>query len=288
MKTSLFSLLLSLGLLAGASSVHAGVSVIGSLARTANVKPGDSFEGVIFLKNSDKDSTDVRVSQTDYLSKADGTNDYGAPGRDPRSNADWISVTPSRLRLAGGETRAVRYKGKVPSSSKISGTYWSMLMVEPAAGSAPTPETKPDHIAVGLQTTIRFAVQLVTEVGKEAKADLKVEGRRLVTTADKHRSLELDIGNKGGRLVIPAMSVELFDKNGASVGRFDAGRTRIYPECSVRAKVDLSDVPTGKYAAMVLIDSGDSQVLGAQYDLELSPELPKAPEAPVYATKTKQ
>jgi hypothetical protein len=59
------------------------------------------------------------------------------------------------------------------------------------------------------------------------------------------RTLSLDIGNDGERLLIPAITVELFDQQGASIGRFDAGRTRIYPSCSVRAKVDLTDVPPG-------------------------------------------
>jgi hypothetical protein len=80
------------------------------------------------------------------------------------------------------------------------------------------------------------------------------------------------------------MSVEMFDKTGASVGRFDAGRTRIYPECSVRAKVDLTGIPEGKYTAMVLLDSGESQVLGAQYDLEISPPV-KPVEGPTLVSK---
>ncbi len=85
------------------------------------------------------------------------------------------------------------------------------------------------------------------------------------------RLFQLDVGNDGERMLIPAISVELFDQKGASLGRFDAGRTRIYPSGSARAKVDLTDLPSGKYVAMVLLDSGDAQVMGAQYDLELQP-----------------
>ncbi|MDB6139922.1 MAG: hypothetical protein JWO94_2994 [Verrucomicrobiaceae bacterium] len=262
-------------------SAQAGVVVIGNLARTVNVKAGDNFEGVVFLKNTDKTGADVHLFQTDYTSQADGTNNYGEPGRAPRSNAEWITVSPTRVHLTAGETRPVRYKGRVPANSKLSGTYWSMLMVEPTSVSAPTPETKPDQVAVGLQTSIRFGIQLVTEVGKESKASLQVRDKRLVSSTAARRSLELDIGNNGERLMIPAMTVELFDKSGASVGRFDAGRARIYPECSVRAKVDLSDIPEGKYAAMVLLDSGDSQVLGAQYDLEIAPMVPVKPSMQV-------
>jgi hypothetical protein len=146
-------------------------------------------------------------------------------------------------------------------------------MVEPSSAPAITPDGKLDQVAVGLQTTIRFAIQIVTEIGKSGTRSLQVQEKRIVQ-GDGKRALHLDIANDGERLLVPMMTVELFDRQGASIGRFDAGRSRIYPTCSVRAKVDLTDVPPGKYAAMVLLDSGDAQVMGAQYDLEIIPDAP--------------
>jgi P pilus assembly chaperone PapD len=249
-------------------SSYAGVSVIGNLARTTTIKSGDTFEGVIFLKNTDQKSAEIQLSQTDYLCQADGSNVYGEPGKTPRSNANWITVSPTRLKLAPGETQPVRYKGRAPTDPKLRGTFWSMIMIEPSSAPAITPEGKPDTVAVGLQTTIRFAVQIVTEIGQSGTHSLQVLDKQLVTQ-DGKRALQLDIGNDGEGLLVPTMTVELFDQKGASVGRFDAGRARIYPTCSVRAKVDLTDVPAGKYTAMVLLDGGDAQVMGAQYDLEI-------------------
>ena len=273
---------LYLALVIGLASAHAGAIVVGNLVRTAAVKPGDTFEGVVFLKNPDMNSADVRLFQTDYITKADGTSDYGEAGHTPRSNAEWITVSPTRVRLAGGETRPVRYKGRVPANAKLTGTYWSMLMVEPLVAAPSTaPQSQPNKLAVALQPNIRFGIQLVTEVGKDAKSSLQVQDKRLVYSTEK-RSLELDIANNGEHLLVPNMSVELFDKSGATVGRFDAGRARVYPDCAVRAKVDLTDIPSGKYAAMVLLDSGDAQVLGAQYDLEISP----SPQAKPMETPT--
>lgn len=252
-----------------ACDAPAGVVVIGNLARTSNIKPGDSFEGVVFLKNTDKQPAEARIFQTDYVSKADGTNDYGDPGKSPRSNAGWITVTPSRLKLAPGETLPVRYKGKAPADPKLVGTYWSMIMVEPSVAPAISPDGKVNQVAVGVQTTIRFGIQVVTEVGP-GKRSLCVQDKRIVAAEGK-RAFLLDIGNDGERLMVPMMTVELFDAQGATVGRFDAGRARIFPGCSVRAKADLTDVPPGKYTAMVLLDSGDAQVMGAQYDIQIAP-----------------
>jgi P pilus assembly chaperone PapD len=274
-------LLLILTTLALAHSARAGIVVVGNLARTSTIKPGEAFDGVILLKNNDKQSADVRVFQTDYLCYADGTNQYGDPGKTPRSNAGWITVTPSRVKLAPGETQPVRYKGTAPADPKLQGTFWSMIMVEPNSAPAITPEGKIDQVTVGLQTKIRFAIQIVTEVGQSGIRSLQVQEKRIVQGEGK-RALQLDIRNDGERLLVPMMTVELFDKAGASIGRFEAGRARIYPACSVRTRVDLTDVPAGKYAAMVLLDSGDAQVMGAQYDLELvSEDLIKPPAAPL-------
>jgi hypothetical protein len=267
MKHLLFLFLAAVAL---ADFSEAGIAVIGNLARTSTIKAGDAFEGVIFLKNPDKESADVRIRQTDYLFQADGSNDYGEAGKTPRSNAGWITVSPTRLKIAPGETQPVRYKGKAPADPKLLGTFWSLIMVEPNSASIITPEGKVDQAAVGLQTKICFAIQIVTQMGQSGTRSLQVQGKRMVQAEGK-RALQLDIANDGERLLVPMMTVELFDQTGASIGRFEAGHARIYPACSVRAKVDLTDVPTGKYAVLVLLDSGDAQVMGAQYDLEIAP-----------------
>jgi hypothetical protein len=283
MKSSLFSLLLALG---ATTCAQAGVVVIGNLARSADVSPGEDFQGLILLRNPDNQPADVRVFQTDYLSQADGSNAFGEPGTTPRSNADWLTVTPSRLKLAPGETQTIRYRGTAPADKSLRGTYWSMIMVEPNTAPAITPDGKVGQVSVGLQTTVRFGIQIVTEIGKDIPGSLKILDRRL-TRDETGRHLQFDIGNDGERLLIPTTTVELFDSQGVSVGRFDAGRARVYPSCSVRAKVDLSKLPVGKYAAMVVLDSGEAEVMGAQYDLEITPEF-KQPEGAVLANRNNQ
>lgn len=263
-------ILATLSALALASMAHGGVIVIGSLARSNTARPGEAFEGVILLKNTDRQSAEALVSQTDYHTAADGSTQYGEPGKLPRSNASWLTLTPTRVRLSPGESVPVRYKGRVPADTKLIGSYWSMVMVEPTTPPAITPEGKVDQVSVGLRTTIRFGVQIVTEIGQSGERSLKIESKRLARQ-DGQRSLELAIANDGQRLLIPQMTVELFDAKGTSIGRFDGGRSRIYPDCSSRMKVDLTDVPVGRYTAMVLLDSGDAQVMGAQYDLEVTP-----------------
>jgi hypothetical protein len=116
MKRTLFSLFL---ILAWPPSSWAGLSVIGNLARTATIKPGDPFEGVILVKNNGQESADARLFQSDYLAHYDARMNTASPARGPRSNASWITVSPSRLKLAAGETQLVRYKGRAPADPKL-------------------------------------------------------------------------------------------------------------------------------------------------------------------------
>jgi len=137
---------------------------------------------VILVKNTGTQAAEARLSQSDYLSHCDGTNDFGEAGKAPRSNANWITLSPSRLKLAPGETQPVRYQGRAPADAKLRGSFWSLIIVEPNAAPGITPEGKPDTVTVGLQTTVRFAVQIVTEIKVSGCA-----GRNLDPNAGERR-----------------------------------------------------------------------------------------------------
>ena len=265
------SLLLSLCLmLALVGRCLGGVSVIGSLARHHNVQSGEAFEGIILLKNTGDDAVEMSVAQNDYLFTADGNNRYEKPAIHARSNAAWLNASPSRVTLPPQGTASVYYKGVVPKDVAVVGTYWSMIMIEPVATPPPAVEGAENKISMGLQTVTRFAVQIVSEIGSTGTEELKVQDKSLVSDGGK-RVLRLDVANTGERAQIPGLWAELFNEQGVSLGRFEGGRWRIYPGCSVRYKVDLTDVPAGKYTAMVVMDTGGEYVTGAQYALEIVP-----------------
>ena len=270
MKRLLTSLFFTALAFCSGANASASIAVVGSLSRSAKVEPGVTFDGVILLKNTDKVAGEARVFRTDYLFQADGSNTYGEPGSHARSNANWITVNAARVKLAPGETVPVRYKGKAPSDPSLRGSYWSMIMIEPMSGANELPSSDKDKVTVGLKTKIRMGVQIVTEVGRGAASKLQIDSKA-VDKCDGKRSFFLDLNNTGERMLIPAVTVELFDRSGASIGRFEGGRVRIYPTCSARSRIDLTDVPPGRYNAMVLLDAGGDQVMGAQYDLQLDP-----------------
>ena len=254
--------------LASASTIQ----VAGALTHEYEVAPGASIEGSILIQNPNETPQEVNVSLSDYLFYADGSTYYGDPGTMPRSISRWVTFAPKQLVIPGGEEATVRYTLQVPDDARLRGTYWGVFLVEPvdpgSSGSS-LPASK-DKVSVGVRQVFRFAVQVVAHVGQTGTRQLKFAKVQL-GVRDGKRQLLIDVENTGERWLRGILWVELYTKDGALVGRFDAGRLRMYPGTSVRYTVDLAGVLAGSYKALIVIDCGDDDVFGANVNLVLVP-----------------
>ena len=250
------------------SAAKAGISVIGGLTHQKKAAPGEIYKGSILLKNGGTEPEEIKIYQTDYLFHFDGTNDYGSPGKTERSNADWISFNPHQLIIPPDGTITVNYTVKVPSDTNLVGTYWSMLMVEGIPKNSPlSTQPEEDKAKVGITQIMRYGIQMVTQISNSGERKLNFLETKLLKE-DKKRILQIDMENTGQWWLRPSVWVELYGQDGRYIGRFDGGRKRIYPGTSVRDKVDLSNVPEGKYKALVVADSGGDYIFGANYTLK--------------------
>lgn len=266
-----FFFILALLLFLWTETSHAGFSVLGGLTREMVGQPGQKLEGTIELKNTGPQPIEVNIKKNDYLFFADGRNIYGEPGSTPRSNAKWLSVTPTRLIIPSQSTASVYYSVQIPSDKTLKGTYWSILMVEPSgeAGSKIVGGGK-DKITFGIQTRIRYGIQIVTHIGDTGQKNLRIIDRKLIKEKDGTGVLQLDMENTGERWLRPWVRAELYDQSGHLVKKLECGRLRIYPGTSVRSRIAFQGIPRGKYKVLVIIDDGDGYVWGAQYILQLS------------------
>lgn len=242
--------------------VYASVSLLGPLAREHTVALGEKFEGVILLRNSGSEATTVRIYQTDYAYFADGTNDFGAPGRVARSNASWITVSSTLLKVPAGQTLDFSYSGRVPKNATLPGSYWSIIMIE---NVAPLEDSVRGE---GVQTLARYGVQVVTQIGETGKRSVRFAKNEFLRQDAKAYAL-LDLENDGDCLIFPKLWIELYDSAGNKLGRFDTGSMRIYPGCSARYRVELPGVPAGAYNALVFVDCGHDQMVGTRVALKL-------------------
>ena len=249
---------------------RAEVAIVGELAHEREAKVGESYQGVIFIRNSSEEAQEVKVYQTDYLFFFDGRSVFGEPGTIKRSNANWISFSPKRLTIPPNEVSQVNYIVNVPADATLIATYWSMLMIEgiPESSSEAVGEEK-GGATLGIRQVMRYGIHMVTHIGDTGIRRLEFLKTRLLREGER-RILQVDIQNISERLLKSFLWTELYNEEGSYIGRFEGGEfyIRIYPGTSVRYRVDLSQVPKGAYRALVVADCGGEDIFGVTYTLE--------------------
>ncbi|MBN2440213.1 MAG: hypothetical protein JXJ04_02675 [Spirochaetales bacterium] len=251
-------------------SLFPTIMVVGGLTYEHTAAPGEEYTGEILLQNYSKEPEEVKIYQTDYFFYADQRVLYGDPGKLPRSNASWITYTPKRVIVPPEQTAKLFYTVQVPTDPTLKGTYWSVFMIEGIPKESPESiASDPEQIGMGIQQAFRYAVQMITHIGKTGKKSIQFIGTRLLKVDQKQQILELDVENTGDLMVRATLWTELYGLDGQYVSKFEAGTLRIYPGTSVRFKVDLTSVPKSNYMAMVVVDCGGESVFGANINLVL-------------------
>lgn len=258
--------ILVVSLLAGAC--HAGIIVDG-LVHERVAGSGEVYTGTITIRNVAVEPMRARLYQKDYLFYSDGSNIYGEPGADERSNASWVTLSANYVEVPGKGSLDVNYTVDVPAGESLRGSYWSLLMIEelPVGGADAMSDNLSAHRS-SVKQVLRYGVQMVTHIGGTGETAVAFTDQALFQTEDGTRTLLIDVENTGERSMRPNLWVELHDSSGRRRGRFESEKRRLYPGTSVRFAVDLTDAPGGSYQALVVVDNGDEHVFGAQYGLD--------------------
>jgi len=252
---------------------QAQVSIIGDLSQDREARAGQSYDGSIIVRNDSHEPQQAKVYQTDYLFSYDGTNNYAEPGSTARSNARWVSFSPSFFVVPPQGTVTVNYTVAVPESlgrARPDGSYWSMLMVEGVPKESPesTLSKSAAKPGMGVRQTLRYGIQIATHITGTGTRSVKFIHATLEKESGGGRFLQVDLENNGTLWYRPNVYVELFDARGVSKGKFPGQKFRMYPGTSVRQRIELSAIPAGTYKALVVVDAGGDDAFGAQYTLE--------------------
>jgi hypothetical protein len=258
-----FGLLFALGLTA--AELSAQVSVQGNTVHEHDAAPGAIRTGTISVTNASPNPQIARVYLSDYLFFADGSSRFDRAGSLPRSNADWIQLGAQDVTLPPGATVPVSYTVRVPGNTTLTGSYWSVVMVEGMA----TPSASARG-GVGLATTVRYAVQIVTHLPNSGTRRMAVKSGKLEAgAAGRGPELVLEIANTGERATKFDITTELYDNQGVVRARVQQSRGLTYPGTSLTHRVELGKQAPGAYRAVVVIDAGSGSLTGAQYTLQM-------------------
>ncbi|MEX2153991.1 MAG: hypothetical protein WD825_11680 [Gemmatimonadaceae bacterium] len=253
-----------------AQDAPAQVAVQGDAVRQQRARPGDTYTGQFAVRNASPEPQEVKLYQTDYYTSADGTVTFGEPGKLPRSNAQWVAIGPSRVVVPPNQTLNIPFTVTVPAGQPLSGSYWSLVMVEgvprgSAESSSGPPPSRPGQMTFSTRT--RYAVAIITDVPIDARRNAEFAAPTVVGAQDSAKVLQFDVKNTGNVAFHPIVSVELYAADGTHVKSLSAPREMSYPGTSLRHRFELGRLPRGRYRAIVTVDAGDDALFGAQYTL---------------------
>lgn len=261
-KSNLIVLLLLI--LSSFSYTKAAIIVLNGLTHENQVQPGESYRGTIEIQNAGEDEKSVKIYLTDYWFSYTGESKLDSVGSVPRTNARWIKYNPNLLNLAANETATINYEVNVPDNDTLRGTYWSVIMVE----GIETPDTTKQNKGVTINTSIRYAVQITTNIGESGTSDLQFLGLQLAKENNTN-ILNVMIENTGERLLRPKLSLELFNESGTSVGVLKADPKKTYPGTSIKIVIPLEGINTGKYTGVLVADCDEDHIFGTNVSIEI-------------------
>lgn len=246
-------------------SANAGIEVLGSTLLKYTAQKGETYSTVIKIHNTGAKDQEVRIYQTDYLFNYKGSSFYDEPGSQKRSNAPWIQYSPKTIVLKGNETQNIQIEVAVPQNDSLRGTYWSLLMVEGVRPPNPNANGQ-----LNINESVRYAVQIITNIGNTGTGQLEFQNPGVVAEGDK-QFFDFVLFNTGERLISPDVSMELFDTaTGESVKVLKAPKNGMYPATSTKWRFSLEGIPTKKtYKAVIIADGSGDNVFGMEYTLEL-------------------
>ncbi|WP_347838903.1 hypothetical protein [uncultured Draconibacterium sp.] len=239
------------------------IVVLNGLTHENNATPGEIYRTQIEIHNMSDEAKSVKIYSRDYYYSHTGETRHDAPGTMDRSNANWITYQPELLNLGPDEKAVVNVEVQVPESNDLSGSYWSVIMVE---GVVP-PDTS-NTVGVSIRTAIRYAVQVITNVGGEGVRDLTFQGLEL-SKNENENMISVVVQNSGEVLLKPEMSLELFDEEGNSVATLKADKRKTLPGTSIKITILLEGIKPGVYNGVLVADCGDDSIYGTNVSFEL-------------------
>lgn len=251
--------------------VLANIEIVNGLIHEKEAISGETYETIILIKNSGLKPEQIRIYLTDFYFHADGRQYYSEPGKLDRSNSNWITYYPRNCVILAGETIELKCIIQVPGTSRLVGTYWSMILVEGFFIESPSDQSngRRKRPELNTQDVTRYGIQMITHIDNSGSRKIKFLSTELLIE-ESNKILQVDVENVGERWLNPLLFVEVYTQNRDYIGKFDGGKWRIYPGTSVRYRIDLTPLKMGRYIAMIIVDNLDENIFGKEISLDIN------------------
>jgi len=241
------------------------------------VQPGGRFVATFTVTNLSEEFKTIRIYAGDWVRIPGQTSGYEfrEDGSDePRSFLAWMTFSPDRMELEGGEAEQVYCEVNVPDDTTLDGSYWGVIFIEAVpSGDGELPVPEEEGMQVGILTVFRYAIQVFATIEG-------TEVRQATFTSLDFRQEEggFDVvavmQNLGNIFMRPEVWLEIHDTSGAKVYEQEYVRQTVLPESAREYVFELRELPIepGSYLVMVIADYGVPELIAAQSRIDLVAE----------------
>jgi hypothetical protein len=238
------------------------IVVNSKLKQIYKASPGQKIVGSVQVTNSSEESCDCRFYTQDMVALVDGKYEYLEGGTLPRSASSWIKFHQDTIAIPSKVQGEVSYTLQVPQNNSLSGTYWTMILVEPH-GKIKLPS---QDGRFGIGTVYRTAIYLIVEIGDTGKYDVTLG---MPEIKDNHFSVQVD--NSGSRYVRLQPNLDLYDTKGKKIKEVKALPRLVFPGGAATFDYDLEQPIPGSYVGFVILEHTEdpSVLFGGKYPIEI-------------------
>ncbi|MFA9372318.1 MAG: hypothetical protein ACERIH_11470 [Labilibaculum antarcticum] len=255
-------------------NAKAGVSIVNGLSHVHEVGIGEICKGIIEIKNTGSKAERLKVFVNDFRYNAKGQTFYEEPSTHNRSNADWLKLGTTNIEIQPGQIYLLPYRMQVPDSLALKGSFWSVIIIEPAEDF----DLQDQNNAIGITTRMRYAIQIIADIGNDLQANVKFQNAEINYTEGR-KLLMIDLEDTGELYHKVVVSSEFFETtSGNTAGVYYSPKQSIHPNNSKRFIIDVSELEDGDYLATLLANCEDESFFGVNVSIRIDSSKPNENE----------
>jgi hypothetical protein len=244
---------------------YSSVVIINGLTHVYSGFSGDQLQGEIILLNTTGFEQRVSFKLNDAIFSCESERFFSEEISHSQSSITWFNGSLMDKVLAPNEKYIYRFSINIPKDPSLRGSFWTALMINI---EKPIREEKLNK-KIGLDTKIRYAVGLLTNVNNFTEVNLEFQNLDLKqNTSTSEKSLLIKLINESLFIEGVKLTLEIYNQNGEKVLEVNTKRKMVFPGFCKEYDIDISQLEEGNYEGILMADAR-KQFVGTNVSLTI-------------------
>ena len=247
-----------------------GVSVSPS-SMHLTIKPGTNVVKEIRVSNDTKEHYKFQVGFNDFEMGRNGKPLSLKPSEGKYGLSKWINVSPSYFELKPGEKIKLKIILDIPDVPEAYRSSWTIITVEQIVDRQPLDAgDKPKRVALGINPSFGFGIYIYQTPPNVINDSLSIE-KFVYHGEGGKQQVEMVVKNSGDGIGYCYSYIELTSLSTGDQKKLQVKRFTILPGFFRDFFYNLpSDIPSGKYNVVGVVDFGNSKkIIAAETEFEI-------------------